>query len=992
MAAALFYSPFIPTFSANGLPVAGASLTFYYTGTTTLAPIYADSGLSVPLANPVESNAAAKYVNIYLNEAIVYRVRTLGADGVQIGEDIDPYIPGTPLASISGNDMAAGLFTDFATQVIRTTTELVRTEGYDTLGVGEAFYAADDTADAALAAAHPRFCKADAAGRYWRLLPEDGSISALAGGAATDATTIADASKYALAIDCRKVHLADDRTWQVEGINWPVSGYGGLVIRTASPGVVVDTRGAMLRAEAGSDGYTGLSYCGDVNPSSYMTIVAAVAEGSKTITVNDASLCAVGDWLLYRLGSIPYDTPESYNWGFAQVVARDTGTDIITLNRAMKEFSAGDLAIAATANKILQPITDPMFGRWLGDANFDFSMTGGYTGAAQGFTMAYLVNPKVGHISGKGLNNGMAIQYVEDFALASAHFVDCHNTTAEDGNGIRTAEARGRIGRLVTEDCDKCAIWLEGASDVAMGELIDHNYSAVARDVILVTGNSHIHVDRVHLKGLGGQNLFNVIDGSATVSDLIVETATMPTTSGGIGHQIKRSIELRNPDRTLERYLVANTESWDYRLDLSPSLNSLKVMTPPGRILVGVEVFTSSGATGVTTLNIQRDGTGGVGSADISGLISAGNWKRLNPVDLSHVLNSTQTYRDAGGFYINYATSGAAASNEFVVIRLRTIPDELKFLTALSKAQTSSYVRTMFDTVDALAAASTTDILTGTNTAKFANADAIAGLWEKGGDIASAGTIAIGEGGYFHVTGTTTITDIDPATDKAGRDFALVFDGILTLTHHATTLILPTGANITTAAGDVAHFKSEGSDAVRCVAYQRKDGTALAGSGGGTWQLQWGPLVNEPPASNYATLDSRNAHPVLDFDTTTQEAAIFSGILPTDYSGAGLTVSVWCAATSATTGTIGWLVSIERMDASSLDIDADSFASANTVTATTVPGTSGQLLKLSVNISSGANMDSLAAGEMFRLKIERDVTNDTAAGDAELLRVMLVSQ
>jgi hypothetical protein len=167
---------------------------------------------------------------------------------------------------------------------------------------------------------------------------------------------------------------------------------------------------------------------------------------------------------------------------------------------------------------------------------------------------------------------------------------------------------------------------------------------------------------------------------------------------------------------------------------------------------------------------------------------------------------------------------------------------------------------------------------------------------------------------------------------------------------------------------------------------------ASVSSGGSAWNLQWGPLLNEAPSSNFATLDTRNGHPCLDFDTSTQETAIFSGVLPADYSGAGITVHIFCSLTSATSGTVGWDVAIERMDASSLDIDSDSFATAQTVTAVAVPGTSGQLLKMSVNISNGANMDSLAAGEMFRLRIRRDVANDTATGDAELLRVMMVSQ
>lgn len=127
--------------------------------------------------------------------------------------------------------------------------------------------------------------------------------------------------------------------------------------------------------------------------------------------------------------------------------------------------------------------------------------------------------------------------------------------------------------------------------------------------------------------------------------------------------------------------------------------------------------------------------------------------------------------------------------------------------------------------------ASTTEVLTGTDTTKAVTPDALAALWEKGADIASSGTISIGEGGYFHVTGAVTITDIDPATDKAGREFTLVFDSILTLTYNATTLILPTSANIITAAGDSATFVSEGSDAVRCIEYQRRDGLALLSDG-----------------------------------------------------------------------------------------------------------------------------------------------------------------
>lgn len=103
----------------------------------------------------------------------------------------------------------------------------------------------------------------------------------------------------------------------------------------------------------------------------------------------------------------------------------------------------------------------------------------------------------------------------------------------------------------------------------------------------------------------------------------------------------------------------------------------------------------------------------------------------------------------------------------------------------------------------------------------------------KGADVASASALALGtDGNYFDVTGTTSITSI--GTLGVGTVVRLHFDAALTLTHHATDLILPTGANITTAAGDEATFIEYATGDWRCVQYQKADGTALAAAGGGS--------------------------------------------------------------------------------------------------------------------------------------------------------------
>ena len=144
-----------------------------------------------------------------------------------------------------------------------------------------------------------------------------------------------------------------------------------------------------------------------------------------------------------------------------------------------------------------------------------------------------------------------------------------------------------------------------------------------------------------------------------------------------------------------------------------------------------------------------------------------------------------------------------------------------------------------------------------------------------------------------------------------------------------------------------------------------------------------------PPTSAGATFDVRNNIACWDFDDTTGESVVFTGVLPRNYAGGGITVYLHWAATTATSGTGGWLVAFERIGDGQQDIDSDGFASGQTVTAATVPATSGHVKITNVAVSNGANMDSIAVGELFRLKVTRDVANDTAAGDLEMYAVEL---
>ena len=137
------------------------------------------------------------------------------------------------------------------------------------------------------------------------------------------------------------------------------------------------------------------------------------------------------------------------------------------------------------------------------------------------------------------------------------------------------------------------------------------------------------------------------------------------------------------------------------------------------------------------------------------------------------------------------------------------------------------------------------------------------------------------------------------------------------------------------------------------------------------------PLHNEPPSSNAATFDTRNQHHVLDFDATTNESAVFSAIMPQHYAGTtGVTVYIHYSMSSAEADTVDWDAAFERIGDQQQDVDSDSFAAVNSTDDTTVPGTSGLVDIISIAFTDGADMDSVAKGEKFRLKITRDAASD----------------
>jgi hypothetical protein len=108
------------------------------------------------------------------------------------------------------------------------------------------------------------------------------------------------------------------------------------------------------------------------------------------------------------------------------------------------------------------------------------------------------------------------------------------------------------------------------------------------------------------------------------------------------------------------------------------------------------------------------------------------------------------------------------------------------------------------------------------NISSFETAAAATGAinWASADTLPSAATVNIGAAtsNYVIITGTTTITAFDSIAQGAER--LIRFNGSLQITHNATSMILPGGASITTQAGDIARFISEGSGNWRLTQYQ----------------------------------------------------------------------------------------------------------------------------------------------------------------------------
>lgn len=126
------------------------------------------------------------------------------------------------------------------------------------------------------------------------------------------------------------------------------------------------------------------------------------------------------------------------------------------------------------------------------------------------------------------------------------------------------------------------------------------------------------------------------------------------------------------------------------------------------------------------------------------------------------------------------------------------------------------------------------------------------------------------------------------------------------------------------------------------------------------------------------------------FDAASTEAVMWVVPYLQAYGSGNITAKLLWYGDTATSGDVVWGVQVAALtpETDSQDIEADAWATQQTVTDSHLGTTAQRVHTASVTIS---NLDSVASGDYFAIRVDRIGGNgsDTMAGDAQLVGVVL---
>jgi hypothetical protein len=255
----------------------------------------------------------------------------------------------------------------------------------------------------------------------------------------------------------------------------------------------------------------------------------------------------------------------------------------------------------------------------------------------------------------------------------------------------------------------------------------------------------------------------------------------------------------------------------------------------------------------------------------------------------------------------------------------------------------------------------------------------------QGGDIASAATVDLGAatGQYVKVTGSTAITAL--GTVNAGVIRWVEFTGTLVLTHNATSLKLPGGGNIATAAGDVACFVSLGGGNWKCLGF-----FPVSGADGIGKHMIFvpaaaliGSLTNGATLATIETATNKHCFRAFDFDQAVAESACFTLTMPKSWNEGSVTFRpIWTLASGS--GAVVWaLQAVAISDDDALDA---AYGTEQVVIDTAL--SAGDLHRGGESAAiTVAGTPAASDTVLFRIKRNAADGGDTLAADARLIGI-----
>lgn len=147
--------------------------------------------------------------------------------------------------------------------------------------------------------------------------------------------------------------------------------------------------------------------------------------------------------------------------------------------------------------------------------------------------------------------------------------------------------------------------------------------------------------------------------------------------------------------------------------------------------------------------------------------------------------------------------------------------------------------------------------------------------------------------------------------------------------------------------------------------------------------------TDDDPPDFAVKYDTNTPVPVLAYDDATDQTEYWLCWMPEDYGAGGLTCEVIWSFAGTSTNNFGAEIGIARLQADTTDLDAANFAANNTASFAH-NGTNGGVNQDTITFTNGADMDSVAAGEPFFIRLMRDTSvSSDLVGDVDVLGMVV---